>query len=254
MQDLYDQGAPVPKIAFYTNTDSGSTMEYIYDRYYKTGAPDRHPDLWFNWRSKPLIIGVSSQASTAVSNFFTIKESQWPTKAPKNNGFPWIDFLRPQQVYNDNGQKEIMTVSPAQNSGSLLFIDNAFFGLPNTWGRGYHNGTHDNSLDAVNSGYNFIEQWNNAIAQDPLIVFITGWNEWMAGIWDGIGNRKVNSYDAATMAYSRDIQPMKDGFKDNYYMLLAKYIRQYKGYNAMPVPSADKTVTINTDFSRWIFT
>lgn len=91
MQDLYDQGAPVPKIAFYTNTDSGSTMEYIYDRYYKTGAPDRHPDLWFNWRSKPMIVGISSQASSAVSNFFTIKEAQWPTEAPKDNGFPGLN-------------------------------------------------------------------------------------------------------------------------------------------------------------------
>ncbi len=251
MQDLYDQGAPVPKIAFYTNTDSGSTMEYIYDRYYKTGAPDRHPDLWFNWRSKPMIVGISSQASSAVSSFFTIKEAQWPTEAPKDNGFPWIDFVRPQQVHTYNGQKEIMSVSPAQNSGSLLFSDNAFHGLPSTWGRGYHNGMHDDSLEAVNSGYNFIEQWNNAIAQDPPMVFITGWNEWMAGIWDGIGNHKVNSYDAATMAYSRDIQPMKEGFKDNYYMLLAKYIREYKGFNAMPTPSADTTITINTDFSQW---
>ena len=38
--------------------------------------------------------------------------------------------------------------------------------------------------DAVNDGLNVAEQWERALKEDPRFIFITGWNEWIAGRFD----------------------------------------------------------------------
>ncbi|MDF2923759.1 MAG: hypothetical protein K0R57_2673 [Paenibacillaceae bacterium] len=248
LQELSDQGAKVPKIVFYTNKQSGITMDFLYNRYYAPGAPARYPDLWFNWRGKPLIIGLQAEASAEVSDFFTVKESQWPTSPIKDDGFPWIDFTRELPMYTYNGQPEMMTASVAQNA-SLYFSDKAFFGIDGSWGRSYHDGQYDDTPGAVNYGYNFAEQWEQVLDKDPPMVFITGWNEWSAGIVEKDAN--ANFLDNCTEEYNRDIEPMKGGYMDNYYMQLAGYIRKFKGVAPMPEPGGEQTIAINSDFSQW---
>lgn len=252
LQELHQQGVKVPKIAFYTNYQSGIIMDDLYKRYYDANAPARYPDLWFYWRDKPLIIGQKTEASATVQNFFTVKQSQWPNLPIEEDGFPWIEFSRDLPVHTYNGQPEVMSVSVAQNA-TFYMSDPAFFGRTGTWGRSYHDGTYDNTPGAVNYGYNFAEQWNQALEEDPPIVFVTQWNEWSAGVYDNYftGDHYANFYDNCTQEYSRDIEPMKDGHMDNYYMQLASYIRKYKGFAAMPVPGVQKTITVGTDFSQW---
>ena len=76
LDEYYKAGWDVPRIAFYTNSNSGRAMDVLYDEVYQSHPEYSH--LWFNWEGKPMIIGNSSEASTAVRQFFRIKENQWP--------------------------------------------------------------------------------------------------------------------------------------------------------------------------------
>jgi hypothetical protein len=58
---------------------------------------------------------------------------------------------------------------------------------------------------------------------------VTGWNEWIAGRWQGTPERPLLFVDCCDLEYSRDIEPMKGGYFDNYYLQLISYIRKYKG-------------------------
>ena len=67
------EGWNVPKIAYYTNTQSGETVEEIYQDIYKPGL---YKDLWFYWEGKPFIVGLPDECSEEARNFFTFRLSQ----------------------------------------------------------------------------------------------------------------------------------------------------------------------------------
>jgi len=225
-------GWDVPKVVFYTNSDPVGTINELYEQLYKLG---NFKDLWFMWEGKPMIVCRSEECSQELRDFFTIKESQWPNEPMRENGFPWISFTRPQRVFKDkDGVKEVINVSTAQHP-QIFFGDSAMYGEEANWGRGFHDGANDHSEEAVNKGTNFAEQWEYAISQDPRIVFVTGWNEWIAmklKIAGKAENRPISFVDQASQEFSRDTEPMKGGHFDNYFLQLASYIRQYKGVEA----------------------
>jgi hypothetical protein len=109
--------------------------------------------------------------------------------------------------------------------------------------------THDGS---TLHGYNFQEQFDRALKADPDTIFITGWNEWIAGRfpeWEG----QVNAFpDEGTVEGSRDLEPMKGGFGDLYYCQLVANVRRFKGVN--PLPEAKGFVSgfgADGDFAKW---
>ena len=251
---LHKQGKTPPKIVFYTNTKSGDAMQEIYDNFYKPGAPYCNPDCWYILEEKPLIIGVSEEAKgREYEKFFTIRESQWPTVEKKVNGWPWIEFVRPQKVYsNHKGEKEIINVSVAQHPDPAGGMGGAaFYGNMSNWGRSYRNNSHGNPEKDIVYGYNFQEQWDVALQERPPFVFVTGWNEWIAGRWPSQDKNPEHSWfcDQANPEYSRDIEPsFTSGLEDHYYMQLVANIRRYKGMVPQPVAGAKKKITA---FGDW---
>ena len=242
---LRAQGKTPPSIVFYTNTESGKTMQAIYNTFYKEGAQYRHPGCWFYLDGKPLIIGVTKEAEGKdFKSFFTFRESQWPTVPQVINGWPWISFQRKPEVhYNHRGEREIANVSVAQHPNPLAGMGgSAFYGNRDNWGRSYHNNNHGNPATDIRFGYNFQEQWDHVLKEDLPFIFVTGWNEWIAGRWKSTDENPEHSYfcDQASPEYSRDIEPtLTAGLKDNYFMQLVNNIRCYKGieknYIAPPV-------------------
>jgi len=234
------QGKNPPKLVFYTNTQSGATMQKIYDDYYKTGAKYYHPDCWYYLEDKPLIIGLTKEAEGKdYQSFFTFRESQWPNETQKVNGWPWIEFVRPQRIYyNLQGKAEIANVSICQHPDPAAGMGgSAFYGNMNNWGRCYRNGKSGNPETEIKYGYNFQEQWDEALKLNVPFIFITGWNEWIAGRWKSPDGNPERSYfcDAASPEYSRDIEPTRTaGINDNYYMQMIANIRRYKGINKNP--------------------
>ena len=224
-------GFNTPTAMFYTNTASGKTVQQIYDAIYKPGYM---PDSWFCEDGKPVIIANALECSPETREFFNIKMSQWPNEATKQGGWPWMDFERPQRVFeNLKGEPEIINVSVAQHP-QIHFGDSAMYGETANCGRSFHNGANDLSDRAWEHGYNFQEQWDRALETAPPYVFVTGWNEWIAGRWGGTESRPLSFVDCCDLEFSRDIEPMKGGYSDNYYLQLIANVRRYKGTDALP--------------------
>lgn len=222
------QGVKTPKLVFYTNSKSGETMEAVWRAYYDPKSSRYAPDMFFPLDGKPLIIGRAEEALPMLRQSLTIRESQWPNEPDRDCGWPWMEFVRPQPLRHCNGQPEIVNVSVAQHSETVKMSTHPFEGQDKNWGRGYHNGIRDHSADAIARGANFEEQWQVALKLDPPIIFVTGWNEWIAARFeDGKGGHFM--VDLATPEFSRDIEPMDGGWGDSYYLQLVRNIRRYKG-------------------------
>ena len=250
LHEYRQQGYDTPQVAFYTNSDSGRTMEKIYREVYL--AHPEYEDTWFYRDGKPLIIGYpyDAELSDEGREFFRIKESQWPTDAfKKEDGFPWMEFSRlytDLAVYGTKGRKEVVNVSVAQHCTTIAFSNTAWYG-GNDHSRSWHNGANDPDPDAYVYGYNLAEQFEWALKVDPEMIFITGWNEWVAmRLEDSI----VRFCDNANANNSRDIEPMEGGYSDNYYMQMISFIRRYKGIPE-GVLATVKTIDIEDGFSQW---
>ena len=256
--EYLELGFDVPKLAFYTNSKSGNTMTTIYKGLYNNSRfNEKYPrldELWYKWNGKPMIIGISSEASDEVKNYFTIKESTWPNAGRTDNGFPWMEFnrlLTEDAVYGVDGRKEVCNVSIAQHSATITMSYTAWYGA-NDRSRSWHDGANDTSEDAILWGYNFAEQWEWALKQDTEMIFITGWNEWVAQrqpVSDK--NSPIVFVDCADPNTSRDAEPMRGLFGDNYYMQICYYVSQYKGAANRVNVGDSQTIDINGDFSQW---
>lgn len=258
----YQQGLEVPRVAFYTHTSSGKIAMMIYDQIYKPNL-DRYAHLWFHWDGKPMIIAEpdAEELTDEFKDFFHIKTPIWPNNKTydKMNSWPWMEFERlytRSAIYgkkNDSGEyrKEVISVSVAQHCNTIMFSETAFYG-GNDHTRSWHDGANDPASDAYLYGYNFAEQFEWAIEQDPETIFITGWNEWAAVctyMREDCG--PIQMCDCVTANCSRDIEPMMGGYEDNYYMQMCTYIRQYKGCEDRVNVGEDKTVDITGSFAQF---
>lgn len=253
------KGYDVPKLVFYTNTNSGATINSIYnDIYNNASLKAQYPrlsELWFNWDGKPLIIGDSADTalSSNAKSYFRIKANQWPNETKKADGFPWMEFSRlltSSSVYGLNGRKEVMNVSIAQHNATIRFSASAWYG-GNDRTRSYHDGYNDKSTGAYLYGHNFGEQWDYALTQDPEMVFVTGWNEWVAQRQPVISGQPIVFVDCADYNTSRDAEPMRGYYGDNYYMQLIDYIRRYKGTISRVYVGNDTTINMTGSFNQW---
>ena len=226
-QEYYDNGWDVPKIAFYCNTGTSPTARTIYENWYKKGL---YKDLWFSLDgNKPLIIGATSELTDAqykeYTEFFDFRESQWPygENLDLKRGFPWMDWEYPQKNYNGT-----MSVSLAQHPGAKMSE-----GRISNHGRGFDYSTFRNNSAYTELGTNLAGQFqtvfeNNADPSKKKVnnVFITGFNEWKAIKYEN--GYEVFFVDTFNEEYSRDIEMMKGGYEDNYYMQMTDLLKKYK--------------------------
>ncbi len=269
LDEYYKKGWDVPKVAFYTHSNSANAMQVIYQEFYR--AHPEYSHLWFNWwtdtsgnNAKPMIVGESAYASTEVKNFFRIKESQWPnTSAKSNDGFPWMEFnyrlLKNSSVYTSPiDGKSVMNVSIAQHNDTCEMSAGAWYNSEDRvrsynsshkWN--YRNKNYTTGIPAVNYGFNFMEQWDFALSKDPDVIFITGWNEWIAQRQSSTIYSKICFVDCASIEASRDAEPMSGGYGDNYYMLMMDYIRKFKGTEKNVEVDSNVSVNVSGGFSQW---
>lgn len=197
-------------------------------------------------------VGTEGAASELLA-FFTFRKPQpdyfqGPTGP---NQWAWLE-VSPQNVFRDEtGRPEQMAVSVAQNAldGKLSVLSN-----PRSHGRSFHDGKEPGQEGWTQSGLNFAEQWKRAREVDPRTVFITGWNEWIAGRFDEsspfYGDGPVTFVDQFSQEFSRDIEPMKDGHGDAYFYQMVDGIRRYKGTRSLP-PVVSRRIVIDGNFDDW---
>ena len=118
-------------------------------------------------------------------------------------------------------------------------------------GRGFSKGKQNSSLEAIQSGRNFQEQWDYALKVDPKFIMITAWNEWVAGLTHSMKTPWVQC-DGFNGEFSRDIEPMKGGFGDNFYYQAIANIRRFKGVPEIPHAGEKKrTIELDGSFDQW---
>ena len=248
---------------------SRTSVEQIYNTFYDPDLYPEYEPLWFRGtQNKPWIIG-STTGNSIIDSSFYFKLPQWPNAAIESARFPWMDWNYPQDIYTDPQVGNIMSVSVSQHVGiaatsPLLadFSDSGLFAPENrselpkngfqfdtnymdlvynaNWGRGYDHATGTNSRErALAEGTNFEQQWdtvfNNAAdgdsGNDIDLVFVTGWNEWVAQKQPNssiLGDDYCHFVDTFNMEFSRDIE-MNAEYLDNYYLSLIRNVREYKG-------------------------
>ncbi|QES89307.1 hypothetical protein [Rhizosphaericola mali] len=251
LRSVKEQGKKAPKVVFYTNSNSTDMIQKLYDNFFTQSSLS---DLWFYLDQKPLIIGnTASIGDRNYKNFFTFRDSQWPNTPEKKNGWPWMSWTKPQSVFqNIRGKNEIISVSVAQHPLGAMSLS-AFYGIKGNWGRSFHNGKY--SLDEkrdIPYGYNFQEEWNNALRFNVPYVLVTGWNEWIARrSKDKLYPNRTVFVDEADPEYSRDIEPTRvANINDNYYMQLISNVIKYKGSQSLPIIYS-KTKALNS-IEDWV--
>ncbi|MBA4149623.1 MAG: hypothetical protein H0X66_16045 [Verrucomicrobia bacterium] len=192
-----------------------------------------------------------SERTQQVRDFFSFRKPQpdYFKGQKQPNMWSWLEVY-PQTVFtNTSGVREQMSVGVGQNA-----VDGRLGSMsePGAHGRSFHKGATDPRPDAVLHGYNLAEQWEHALKEDPQFVFITGWNEWIAGRHDEFNGIRlpVMFVDQFDQEHSRDIEPMKGGHGDNYYYQMASYIRRYKGARAIPTVS-QRPIKVDGRFNDW---
>ncbi len=246
------EGLSTPSISFLLNTAHVTTGTRLYEDFF---AQNLYKDLWFYWKGKPLLLCNPEGLPEAMKDFFTLRQS-WAWSDPKEwfgdgkDKWPWLDHYPQAYGWHASPDKpEEITVNVAQHPISNI-------------GRSFHDGKQPAPENfASGEGLCFAEQWERALEVDPEFVFVTGWNEWVAMRFDdgsakdflGKPIEKGETYfvDLYNEEYSRDIEPMKGSFGDNYYYQMVANIRKFKGSRATPIIEAKHTIKIDGNFQEW---
>lgn len=269
------EGVNVPQIAFMlpfdASEDANTSLHDLYNNIYSKG---RYRHLWFIWEDKPLIMAhpqaldKSDPEEKEILNFFTFRENI-PSYFDDDysitkKAWGWCSDY-PQTKYGTSlfGKPEQMCVSVAQNAadGQLVAMNNG----GNVQGRSFTKGTYSylyqkgnetvtvdsSAKNAMLYGLNFQQQWDYAIKCDPDFIFVTGWNEWIAGrheTWMGTENAFPDQF---CDEYSRDIEPSAGIMQDHYYYQLCANIRRFKGISKPTETIGGQTIDIYGADSQW---
>ncbi len=274
--DAMSDGVKTPKVSFMLPFwDKGYTRTQVQMLYLDIFRQNKWPELWFYWDEKPMLMAMGDSFNAAesltdkeISRFFTFRPGQpgYLVEKTEYSTWGWLSMY-PQELYYKNakeqkaGNVEQMTVGIAQNHDYEHHLLAAMSGNHIT-GRSYttdfENRFEVEGAEASKWGYNFAQQWQYALEVDPKVVFVTGWNEWIAGRYEkwpeDEGNPAAveNAFpDQFIDEFSRDIEPTKGALQDHYYYQLVNFVRQFKGARPIPTPTAQTTIDLTKGMDQW---
>ncbi|MBO5042702.1 MAG: hypothetical protein J6D87_07035 [Clostridia bacterium] len=228
----------------------------IYEMFYKD---ERYADLWFYWEGKPLAMlkndgkgGMSAFDSKELTDFFTFRISwpgyAWPGEEVGSGykfwGDGWLANFQYFYGYTDDPQKS-----------ECVGIGGAGFATPGS-GRSGHTYSQRQYLDrflettTMGEGIMLQENFEEMLQKNPEtdVLIISRWNEWGA---QNLNLLDFGFCDQFNREYSRDIEPMKGGYTDNYFYQMCNIIRRFKGVLPPDTPSGKQTVDPNGSFDQW---
>ena len=194
-----------------------------------------------------------AQSDSACHDIFTFRKPQpdYFVGPQGPNEWSWLEVYPQHAFTNAAGVVEEVAVGAGQNAvdGKLSVMSN-----PRSHGRSFHDGSQPGPEQQDFTGRNFAEQWNRAIALKPQLIFVTGWNEWIAGRYahpsSFYGDGPVTFVDEFNREFSRDCEPMLGGHGDAFYWQLVANIRRFKGVPAIP-PVRSMPIVIDGKFDDW---
>ena len=257
-------GVEVPKVSymlpFAANDDAVAQMQMLYTDIYRDG---KYRSLWFWFEGKPMLMAhkynldTKNSLQSEIKSFFTFRANYpgYINKFPDYKYWGWLSVF-PQAKYYSNykdeaaGLIEQIAVGVSQNHNYETHQLSAMNGANNT-GRTYTSKGYDTSENALLKGANFAEQFEYALEADPKVIFVTGYNEWIAGRyeeWQGVKNAFPDQYNAEN---SRDIEPSRGVLGDAYYYQFVNFVRRYKGVRAIPEASAKQSIDVTAGTDQW---
>lgn len=259
------QGSPTPRVAFVLNAHPVATVKRLWEEWYR---PRKHAGLWFPWLGKPLILADpdakdedGQTVPPEIRSFFTWRRSWFETDpngwfGDGRDRWPWRDRTPQKYGWHDDPKvAEQIAVGVASHPTNGI-------------GRSTRNGKIP-PLDALGSaatydqGIQFEEQWRRVFETDPKMVFVTGWNEWVAQRFLVAKGQQIDLagqplkegdtffVDLYNREFSRDLDPMRGGYTDNYYYQLIANVRRFKGARPIPRATAPATIRVEGPFAQW---
>ncbi len=259
------QGVDAPAVSFmfpFGPVDhAGTQMVELYNDIYKKGL---YEDVWFKLDGKPMVMGWPGSLNSKdeaiakeIKSFFTFRSNlggYLDTESAVNQ-WGWLSRFPQAYFHNDKGEIEQITVGTAVNHNYVKRIIAPMSLGENIIGRTWTSRGYDTRENAILYGACLEEQWKNAIAVDPKIVFVTAWNEWVAmriDNWPASPEQYQNCFvDQYNAEFSRDCEPSAGILKDHYYYQLVNYVRKFKGTNPIEKASWEKLIAVDGGYGQW---
>lgn len=284
--EIRKEGYKTPDIMFITGdgiNNATRSFNQIWDAFYRDR---RYEELWFLHEGKPLLLvpeAVVNNMTDEQKDFFTFRRSWantndgWYSCNDGKGAWPWADMYPQKPGRSPMGDVEQAIVMCG-------FWVNGSYGT--NAGRSFHNGKQPPNKRERDYGFSLVddtsplglayqEQFDRAIDDiTPPTVMITGWNEWWAGRWDNYLPGGINPAEGQTIAntyivdsthpqrrnyfvdnlngeYSRDIEPVKGLYNDNYYYQTVMNIRRFKGARQPDKAFGQISIDVHKDPSQW---
>lgn len=248
--EAFANGEPAPQVVFMTRTNATATIQKIWNEFY---SHEKYRPVFFLWEDKPLILANPDEVPEELRDFFTIRDTYWPTDAVfrTHDAWRWVDGYPQTYSWHDaEDRPEQLNVSPAQNLARDDKQGPVWMGELIGRGRSFVYGAEKNRFAPL-EGLNFAQQWTRAIEVDPQFLMITGWNEWIAGRWQIEWANRYAFVDQYDLEYSRDVEPVRGAALDAYYLQTVDGIRRFKGSPRPPQPAPRKSIDLTGLFEQW---
>ena len=277
-EEVRQEGYAVPKIVFLCGAYDAEFAE-LWESVYKPGL---YEDLWLYWDGKPLLLLTDDvHMSEEQRDFFTIRyswaigASDWYAKRKGIDCWAWSGNVQRKGYGSTKSDFEQMYASCGYWATNMFgfqagrsCIGSRKPDYKGDWNFGYAIMESHSGL-----GLTYQDQFEKVFQNNPSVLMLTGWNEWIAGRWSGAGagaagagqmlageytvsgdpNSKYTTYfvDQFNPEYSRDLEPMKGGFGDNYLYQTAINLRKYKGTRAIESAFGQWAIDINGSLGQW---
>ncbi len=277
-EQVRQEGHAVPKIVFLCGAFDSEFAELYNDVY----AKGLYEDLWLYWDGKPLILLAGEVNMTAEQReFFTVRyswaigASDWYSKRKGIDCWAWSGNIQSKGFGGSKSDFEQMYAMCGYWATNMFGFKagRSWAGrrVPSYEGEWEYGNALLNTTTGL--GLAFDEQFEKVYANNPPVLMLTGWNEWIAGRWSGAGaggagvgqilageytvsNNPDSPYttyfvDQFNPEFSRDLEPMKGGFGDNYLYQMAKNLRTYKGTRQIESAFGQWAIDIEGSVGQW---
>lgn len=230
---MREEGLKTPYVVFWNrNVEGWSVCNDIYSSIVNL---DKYKDLWVYWRTdnnglaKPLMLGTGTTGLSGVTDYaaqYTAGGIQSKILAKK---FNYRTMWGLQNSETQNWSFLNNTVNNPRAPITDSETGNTYYEQICVCTAAQQSYMSYSTATSRRHGITFYNQWQQAFKYRPKIVILTWWNEWVA-------QRQSNGefVDLYSQEYSRDIEPMKGGFGDQYYQWMIQYISAYKNHKTCP--------------------
>lgn len=201
------EGSGTPYVVMWMADDS--LFESVYRYFYSV---DKWQDCFVIWNDKPFIMRWNAGLDDIDTEYFTVRGMSGLHGASIAQ-WSYLQASNKNTVSYFGDYPEHVSVCVAAQRGYM---------------------SDPSSANGRAGGVFWYSQWLTAFRVHPKIVSVTWWNEWTAQLYyvDGVGYVFTDNFN---QEYSRDIEPMKGGHGDQYYLWLCEYIRAYRAGEDCPV-------------------